>query len=388
VKARAASAAALVPTLRLGSLRLGIGVLSAMGFSAVGLSAPAPLPAPAALDAATYAIVTPGYALTFPRDYGSHPQFRTEWWYATGWLTTQRGATLGFQITFFRTRPARQEDNPSAFAARQLLIAHSAISDPARGRLWQDQRIRRAGLSLAEAQVGDTDVWIDDWQLKRAGETYAAKILADGFGLDLKLAISQPPLLNGDAGYSQKGPAREAASYYYSQPHLRVNGTVMRGTVTEAVSGEAWLDHEWSSQYLDPQADGWDWIGLNLNDGGALMAFQIRDHRGQTHWAGGTMREANGQVHSFPPAQIRFVASRRWRSPRTGISYPISWRVRAGEFELDLEPLLDDQENDTRLSSGAIYWEGAVRAYKKNTLAGRGYLELTGYDKPLDVAPP
>jgi predicted secreted hydrolase len=329
--------------------------------------------------------VVAGHALEFPGDYGSHPQFGVEWWYVTGWLTTGEQQRLGFQVTFFRTREPVADGNPSAFAPSQLLIAHCAISDPARGHLWQDQRIRRAGLGLAEARSGDTLVWIDDWRLERRDGSYQAQVAAEDFALNLSLEVTQPVLLNGVAGYSQKGPAAQSASYYYSQPHLRVSGNIVRATRRDSVSGEAWLDHEWSSQYLDSAADGWDWIGLNLDDGGAVMAFRIRDHQGQSYWAGGTLRDASGQVHGFGPDDVAFTPVRRWRSPRTGISYPVSWRVRLGARQFAIEPLLDDQENDARLSSSTLYWEGAVSALEASHPAGRGYLELTGYDRPLSL---
>ena len=135
--------------------------------------------------ASLYAPVTAGRQMNFPADYGSHPEFRTEWWYVTGWLTTAQGESLGFQITFFRTKPDIADDNPSSFSPRQILIAHCAISDPKRGRLWQDQRIRRAGMGLAEAAEGDTAVTIDRWSLIRRSEHYIARIEADDFSLEL-----------------------------------------------------------------------------------------------------------------------------------------------------------------------------------------------------------
>lgn len=333
--------------------------------------------------APTYAPVTAGQPLVFPADYGSHPQFRTEWWYVTGWVTTGHGESLGFQITFFRTKPDIDQDNPSAFTPHQLLVAHCAISDPKHGRLWQDQRIRRAGLGLAEAAAGDTHVWIDDWSLERDAGAYTAKIDAEDFSINLTFLETQAVLLNGDSGVSRKGPSPLAASYYYSLPHLHVAGAIKRQGGADGVTGEAWLDHEWSSEYLDSQAVGWDWIGINLNDGGALMAFRIRGTEGEPRWAGGTLRGGDGQVQILRPADVEFRAGRQWASPRTRIAYPVQWHVRAGTREFDLEPLLDDQENDTRLSTGAIYWEGAVRAYEQHRLAGRGYLELTGYGERL-----
>jgi len=331
-----------------------------------------------------YAPVTAGRSIAFPADYGSHPEFRTEWWYVTGWLKTSGGESLGFQVTFFRTKPAIDEANPSDLTARQLLIAHCAISDPKRGRLWQDQRIRRAGLGLAGAAEGDTHVWLNQWSLERQGAVYTTNIAAEDFTLDLRLTPTQPPMLNGDAGVSRKGPAVQSASYYYSLPHVAVSGAIARHGGEDRVTGEAWFDHEWSSEYLDPEAVGWDWIGINLDDGGALMAFRIRGADGSTRWAGGTVRNGGG-TQELHPAEVQFRAVRQWRSPRTGTVYPVQWLVRAGPLEMELAPLLDDQENDTRLSTGAIYWEGAVRAYSHGQPVGRGYLELTGYGERLKL---
>ena len=336
-----------------------------------------------AAAATAYAPVTAGQPLRFPDDLGSHPQFRTEWWYVTGWLATESGESLGFQITFFRTKPDIDAHNPSHFTPHQIIVAHCALSDPKRGLLWQDQRIRRAALGLAGAQEGDTHVWIDQWSLQRTVQTYVAKIAAENFSFDLALSETQAVLINGEEGVSRKGPQEGAASYYYSLPHMRVAGTISRKGRASRVTGEAWFDHEWSSEYLDAQAAGWDWIGINLQDGGALMAFQIRGLDGKPRWAGGTFRTGAGITQILKPEDVDFRAGRRWTSPRTGIAYPVEWTVRADGKQLRLVPLLDDQENDTRLSTGAIYWEGAVQAYEQNLPVGRGYLELTGYGERL-----
>jgi predicted secreted hydrolase len=330
-----------------------------------------------------FAPVRPGQRIELPRDHGAHPEFRTEWWYATGWLETAAGETLGFQVTFFRTRPDLAVDNPSAFAPRELVIAHAAISDPSRGRLWKDQRLARAALGLAGTATTDTRAWLDRWYLERRGDRYVTNVDAGDFGFGLTLRMTQAPLVNGRDGYSQKGPAAESASFYYSMPQLEVTGTIRRADRRDTVNGRAWLDHEWSSALLDREATGWDWIGINLDDGGALMLFRLRDAAGRRHWAGGTLRSADGSVRVFAPDDIEFEPGRRWRSPRTGVEYPVSWRVRAAGLELTLEPLLDDQESDTRASTGAIYWEGAVTAFAGGRRIGRGYLELTGYGERL-----
>jgi predicted secreted hydrolase len=330
-----------------------------------------------------FAHVVPGYRLRFPQDEGSHPAFRTEWWYITGWLDTPARAALGFQITFFRTRPAIDENNPSTFTPRQIIIAHAALSDLSHGKLLHDQRVARAVLGLAGAEEGRTNVWIDDWSLAQEGREYKARAASRDFVFDLSFAPTQSPVLQGEDGVSRKGPRRESASYYYSIPHLRVAGTVGESGKRVQVEGSAWFDHEWSSSYMDERASGWDWIGINLDDGGALMAFRMRDRAGATFWAGGSYREPRGNRRAFASDEIEFIALRTWRSPRTGTTYPVSWRVRAGAIELTLEPLMDDQESDTRVSVGAVYWEGAVRAIRDKKPVGRGYLELTGYGQPL-----
>jgi predicted secreted hydrolase len=332
-----------------------------------------------------YPDVRPGVAMNFPADHGAHPEFRAEWWYITGWLDAGEGKPLGFQVTFFRTRPSVDENNPSAFSAKQILFAHAALSDPSIGHLLHDQRAARAGFGLAQAAEGDTDVVLDDWSLKRgADEIFRAKLGGKEFALDLAFTPTQAVLLEGENGYSRKGPDAAQASHYYSLPHLAVSGTVQRGGRNVPVKGRAWLDREWSSAYLDPRAVGWDWVGLNLDDGGAVMAFRIRDAKGDALWAGGTWRDAKGTLTRFAPGDVTFTTERRWHSPRTGTDYPVeqtlTLNLPTGAKRFSLKPLFDDQELDSRKGGGPVYWEGAA-----NVEGGRGYLELTGYFKPLKM---
>ena len=331
-----------------------------------------------------YPRVRQGVALQFPRDHGSHPQFRNEWWYITGWLNAG-GREFGMQITFFRNRPLVAEDNPSRFAPRQLLFAHAALSIPGNARLLSEQRAARAGFGLAEAAEGETDVAIEDWSLKATLAGYAAEVAAREFRYALRFEARQPLLLQGEHGFSRKGPNPAQASYYYSLPHLAVTGSVVVQGRELEVTGEAWLDHEWSSEPLAAEAAGLDWVGINLADGGALMAFRIRSKDGGTLWAGGALRGADGRRRNLRAAEVRFIPIRRWRSPRSGADYPVAVRVEAGNSVLDIEPLMDDQELDARASTGTIYWEGAVRARQGEKAMGQGYLELTGYWKPLKL---
>lgn len=333
-----------------------------------------------------FAQVTPGHAVSFPADYGAHPAFRTEWWYVTGWLQTPDKKPLGFQITFFRIATGIDDANPSEFAAKQLIIAHSALSDPALGKLLHDQKSARQGFGLAYAGTGNTDVKLDDWRLLRASDgQYRVTVAAQDYRLQLRLAPSQPLMLQGEHGYSRKGADPRQASYYYSEPHLVVSGSVERNGKAVKVTGSAWLDHEWSTSVLDQHAAGWDWVGANLDDGGALMAFRIRDKSGKPLWAHATLRDAGGRMTQFGSNEVSFMPQRIWRSPRTGASYPVAMQVQTGTRVWQLTPLMDDQELDSRQSTGAVYWEGAVKLSRDGKAAGRGYLELTGYVKPLKL---
>ena len=349
-----------------------------------GAFAAAPEASPRVLP--KFSAVVPGYILSFPRDFGAHPTFRTEWWYVTGWLETPEKKPLGFQITFFRAATGLDEANPSRFAPKQLIIAHAALSDPAIGKLLHDQKSARDGFGLAYTKVGNTDVKLGDWTMLRDGNgRYQTRVDARDFALRLSLTPSQPPMKQGENGFSRKGPLPEQASYYYSEPHLEVAGTIVHDGKPVAVSGSAWLDHEWSTAYLDPDADGWDWVGVNLDDGSALMAFQIRGKDGRRIWAYAGLRDASGNMTLFAPEEVNFEPQRTWRSPRTGATYPVAMRIRTGPTEWLLTPLQDDQELDSRESVGAVYWEGAVTVNRDGTPAGRGYFEMTGYVKPLKL---
>ena len=328
--------------------------------------------------------VVPDHHLSFPRDYGAHQDFRIEWWYITGWVETDDNKPLGFQVTFFRYATDQNHDNPSHFAAKYLIIAHLALSDPAAGKLLHREKTLREGFDVAYAKQGNTDVKLDDWYLVREENGhYEVDMRADEFGLRLSLVPTQAVLLQGEKGFSRKGPKPEQASYYYSEPHLRVTGTVFRNNKPVAVKGSAWLDHEWSTAYLDSDADGWDWVGANLDDGSALMAFQIRGRNGGKVWAYAALRDPAGEVRFFSPDQVEFTSLRTWKSPHTEAVYPVAMHIRTDEIEWRLTPLLDDQELDSRQSTGAVYWEGAVTLTKNHQPAGRGYLELTGYVRPL-----
>ena len=338
----------------------------------------------AARDAVRYPAASRGTRLAFPRDHGAHPEFRTEWWYVTGALDTPQ-ADMGFQLTFFRSRPGIAEGLNSPIAASQILFAHAAITRPG-DRLLHAERAARANLGAGYSAT-DCEVHIGSWQMRRhdagAEEHFRLKVQDPAFALDLTLTPTQPLLLQGEGGWSQKGPRPALASHYVSWPQLRVAGSLTLDGKRQAATGRAWFDHEWSSEVLDAGSVGWDWLGINLDDGGALMAFRIRNAAGEIIYAHAALRDAAGRLTQFGTNEVSFTPLRRWTSPRNGAQYPLRMEIRCGPHRIDTVPVLDDQEISARRPLPVSYWEGLVTI--RGTLAGRGYLELTGYANALNL---
>ncbi len=346
------------------------------------MSAPSPGP-----------VISADQTLQFPRDFGAHDDYRAEWWYFTGHLQSGQGAQSrpwGFQITFFRSRVDAAQGNASSFAARQLVMAHVALTDVKSGMLLHEQRLARTGFSLAETSSDDTHVVLRDWSLQRTGPNdhsrYEAQVNAPDFSLKLALTQTQPMVLQGQAGYSRKGPLPEQASHYYSQPQLQVQGQLRHRPSAQGpwqdlpVQGRAWMDHEWSESYLAPEAVGWDWVGMNLDDGSALMAFRLRRADGSTLWAGGSFRAPGQAARAFEADAVQFKPGRLWNSPATSARYPVEWLLTTPAGRFTVQAVIDAQELSGPHSVGNIYWEGLSRLLDaKGRQVGQGYLEMTGY---------
>ncbi|MGV8804398.1 MAG: lipocalin-like domain-containing protein [Polaromonas sp.] len=358
------------------ALRRRLLLASLAGLGGAGLNAPV--------------LALPAKTLVFPRDRGAHPDFRTEWWYITGQAETlaASGAAsprrFGFQLTFFRSRVDGTAQMKSRFAARQLIFAHAAVTDVQGGKLWHDQRIAREGFGVASASQQDMALKLRDWTLTANGPRYDAELPTTDFALSLQFEETQSVLLQGRQGLSRKGPEKKQASYYYSQPQLTTRGRLQIKGQTFEITGKAWLDHEWSEEILAPGAVGWDWLGMNLEDGGALTAFRLRDKAGNAVWAGGSFRSAQGELRTFSHGEIVFSPGRSWKSPLTQISYPVEWTVRTPVNTYVVKAVIDNQELDSRNSTGSIYWEGLSQLLdSRGQRVGAGYLEMTGYGQAL-----
>jgi predicted secreted hydrolase len=368
------------------SRRRGLVALAAM-LAASPPGGAAAAPAPAAPDDDPVRRSRP---LAFPRDHGAHLGSAIEWWYATGWLRAAgRNALLGFQVTFFRSRTGLAEKLPGRLAPRQLLFAHAAITDLAAASHRHAGRLARWSGQVAQdlrawVSVTDAEVHLDGWSLTRrdtpAGSRYDTQIDAEDFALQLALSTTQPLLLQGDGGFSRKGPDEAQASMYTSEPQLAVAGRVRIDGKPLAVTGRGWIDHEWSDTLLHPQAVGWDWIGFNLDDGSALTAFRLRRADGSSLWTGGCLRAPGAAPRHFGGTDLHFEPGRVWRSPASQARYPVEWTVRTPQGAWTVRALMDAQELDGRMSTGTVYWEGLSELLDRDgRRVGLGYLEMTGY---------
>lgn len=356
----------------------------------VGLPSEALAAMPAPGD---YQIATGPGEVVFPRDFGPHPDFLTEWWYYTGNLQAADGRRFGFQLTFFRravTSPKDRSPRASDLATNQVYMAHFTLSDLSARQFHFFERFERGAAGLAGAEIDPTfQVWLDAWSVEQIGpHTYHLKAQEQGVAVDLTLTDVKGPILEGDRGYSQKGPEPGNASLYFSQTHLESRGSVTVQGQTYPVSGLSWMDREISTSALGQDEVGWDWFALHLDDGTELMVYALRRADGSlASFSQGTYIQANGETVHLSGEDFQIQTEATWKSPHSGGVYPSRWRLRVPSLKLDLEiqPLLPDQE----LNVSYTYWEGAVgfsgtRAGRAVT--GHGYVELTGYAKSMQGA--
>src|SRR5262245_5829431 len=357
-------------------------VLAALALGAAAAPAPERL-----LQRDGYRLVTAPRRFAFPRDHASHPEYRLEWWYYTG-RVEGAGRHFGYQLAFFRVGLDRtRAASRSAWAPHTLFFAHLALTDEDRRRFRFAEAIQRPALGMAGADSTRYHVWVDDWsaELEDDARTHRLKAGVADFALDLELAPPDAPVLQGEAGVSRKSSALGNASHYYSYPLMSTRGTLRVERDSFAVSGVTWMDHEFGTTQLDSAEVGWEWFGLRLDGGEALMLYVMR-HRdgGIDPVSSGTWTTRDGRTVTLARDRFQIQPLGRWKSPHSGAVYPHGWRVRIASLDVDLTvmPIVDDQELSTHATGGVIYWEGHVRvsgAVRGIRVTGDGYTELTGY---------
>ncbi len=334
--------------------------------------------------------VTGPLIFVFPQDHGPHLDYQTEWWYYTGNLQSQNGQYFGYQLTFFRrgiVPPALATQSGSVWRTEQVYFAHLALSDVDRKLFYNQERFSRGAAGLAGAD-GDPvySVWLEDWNVNQVDDnTYRLQASTEDFKIALTLVDKKGPVLQGERGYSPKGPEPGNASAYISQTRLASTGTIEFGNVSIQVEGWSWMDHEFSTSALGSGQVGWDWFSIQLDDNSELMLFNLRREDGALDpYSAGTYIAADGTIRQLKSGDFEILPTSEWRSPHSGAIYPAGWQIRIKSLDLILTvtPLLDDQE----LNLSFVYWEGAVKiAGQQNGIRvdGYGFVELTGYAQSM-----
>ncbi|HJV90491.1 MAG TPA: lipocalin-like domain-containing protein [Holophagaceae bacterium] len=327
-----------------------------------------------------FLVARPGKVFQFPKDHGSHPGFRTEWWYWTGHLKDGQGGSYGFQLTFFRqASPAAAWKGSEAWRSDQIHLAHAALTDIGAGTFQTEERLDRGGV-MAGAAASGIQVFHGSWSATEGHLRFQVR----GRSLELSVKALTPPVVFGEDGVSRKGEDPTAASHYVTFPRLQVAGQLRGPHGERAVTGLAWMDHEWSSNQLDRNQVGWDWAGIQLSDGRSLMAYRLRRSDGSSDpWSSATLVDPGGRILARTRT-FRMASGALWRSPRSGAEYPLPLKVEAFGETWTLEPLVQDQELGADRPGGITYWEGACRVRDAQGIdRGRAYLELTGYAHSL-----
>lgn len=381
----------LVAVAALAALALGLELRARVGSHPGG--ATAELEVAKALgdgDEAGFSRATAPRPFVFPADHGAHDGFRTEWWYVTGSLFAADGRAFGVQLTFFRNALSPTAvSSSSRWRNRHVWMAHFALSDERRGTFRFAERFAREGIGLAGVTAAPFRVALEDWSIAAtspAGSDFSPFRLAardTDFAVDLTLEAEKPPVLQGESGLSRKGPEPGNASYYYSLTRIATRGTVTVSGATIPVTGEAWLDREWSTSALGAELAGWDWFALQLDDNRELMFYRLRRKDGASEpWSRGSLVAADGSSRTLQPAEVRLTPLSTWTGP-AGATYPAKWRIEVPGEALDLEltPRVANQE----LAVTVRYWEGAVKVAGSShgrPLSGHGFVEMTGYASP------
>jgi predicted secreted hydrolase len=336
----------------------------------------------------SYQLALPGRNLTFPADHYSHPDFKTEWWYYTGHLETESGKRYGYQVTFFRFGLRdRQKTEPSEHPIifTDLYMAHFALSDIAAKKFLFRERINRGYGDKAGASTDRYYVWNEDWKVEEDKKDHVIRVNDRGTALKLRLTSIKPPVLHGQNGLSQKAEGEGRASYYYSLTRMRTDGELSIDGKTENVRGLTWMDHEFGSNQLAENQVGWDWFSIQLDNQTELMLYLMRRKDGSVDpYSSGTLVSADGTTKHLSLKDYRVEVLERWKSVKSGASYPMKWKVTvpSEQIELEISPAFQDQELITNRSTRVTYWEGAVQvagSVRNVSIKGAGYVELTGY---------
>ncbi|HEY4979451.1 MAG TPA: lipocalin-like domain-containing protein [Candidatus Acidoferrum sp.] len=342
--------------------------------------------------AAQYKTALPGYRYEFPRDHFSHPQYQTEWWYFTGNVTASDGHRFGFELTFFRQGVNREPSDGKTWDIQDVYLAHLALSDIDGGTFYHTERFNRAGPGIAGIDEVKQKIWNGNWDVSWNGSDQQLSAVDSRFNFSLLLQPEKSPVIHGENGVSQKAEGAGRASHYISFTRLNTSGSIEVQRKIYKVSGLTWMDHEFFTHQLETIQIGWDWLSIQLADHSEIMLYQIRRKDGSIDpFSSGTYVDEHGKSTALHSSDFVLTPyGETWKSPSTSATYPIQWKIAIPKLGVELESKTDlkSQEIPGQTKIAPSYWEGAIRLAGHRGAAkldGVGYLEMTGYDRPLDL---
>jgi predicted secreted hydrolase len=331
------------------------------------------------------------YTLKFPADYAAHKNFKTEWWYYTGHLTADDGSqSFGYELTFFRTALTIDESGTTDAGGRKhIYFAHFGLTDETNKKFYFTEKQSRGAFGEADAAENFYKTYIGNWSVQELGNYFLVQAESDSLGLTLILNAAKPAILQGESGYSRKGTDERNASMYFSYTRLNTVGAVMLNGKRFSVRGESWHDHEFGTSQLDKNVLGWDWFSLQFADSTELMLYSLRQTDGKNSpYSSGTAIARDAKTTRLAPNDFTIEPLETYTSAKSGATYPSRWKITVPSLDISVEvsPTVQDQELITKETARINYWEGSVRvsgSKNKQPISGRGYVELTGYAKPM-----
>jgi predicted secreted hydrolase len=343
------------------------------------------------VDARQFTQALPGFKFRFPGDHASHDDYRTEWWYFTGHLQAGNTQNYGYELTFFRLGMDQDENSKSPWNLRNIYLAHFAITDEQGHKFFYAEKMNRSGLNFAGASQDHPHVFNETWSMDQVWQDFVIKAKSADYAIDLTLKPSKPPVIHGENGVSPKANCKGCASHYYSMTRLGTTGRLTIENQVKQVSGLTWMDHEFGSNQLTEKQTGWDWYSLQLDNGYDVMLYVIRTAEGTIDPnSSGTVISPDGTASHLSKDAFKIESKSTWTSTKTNGRYPIEWHlsIPSAKAELDLTPVLKDQELVTKGSTGVSYWEGdssVQGSWNNKPVRGKSYVEMTGYAEKFNT---
>ncbi len=316
--------------------------------------------------------------LQFPKDELKHDH-GIEWWYWNGNLKDRQGNAYAFMHCLFRTDIKRFKTPLAGVVPHApFYFSHSVVTDVIKKKAYPhinyaviptkdsfSKRLLHVHYMNPIPTASDRESTIAET------EPFSYEIQAEQ--LDLRMTATKPPIMLGDNGYLTLA---SDTTYYYSIPHLELEGSIRVNKKWIPVKGTAWMDHQWTNPEFSK--DSWSWFSIQLSDKTDIVCFKHSTRKGEaTDYAhisrpDGTQKQTNTVI---------LTPTEQWTSRTTKTKYPLSWKVDLPDEHISLS-IIPRVKNQEMLFGGMHYWEGPtsiIGRVGKKKVTGLGFAELVGY---------